>query len=115
MAARKPKETIAMTAVTEAVNSIGSSFRTRGRSIPSVRPLLERRFPFCTAQPLFGAVRAKQRRQRVPVRRSEHDFFFGGRETISNGRGGDGKKAELRGLDCTVWPLQKHNPGAVMG
>ena len=66
-----------MTAVTEAVNSIGSSFRTGGRSIPSARPLLERRFPFCTAQPLFGAVRAKQRRQRVPVRRSEHDFFFG--------------------------------------
>ena len=39
-----------MTAVTEAENSIGSSFRTGGRSIPSARPLLERRFPFCTAQ-----------------------------------------------------------------
>jgi hypothetical protein len=34
MAARKPNETIAMTAVTEAVNSIGSSFRIGGGIAP---------------------------------------------------------------------------------
>jgi hypothetical protein len=125
MAARKPNETIAMTAVTEAVNSIGSSFRNGGIPVPfgGTDPLIRlRRFPFRTAQALFGAVRADN---------APYGFRFAALRLIFSGAASkdcraDGKSGncdDRRGVRRPAWinrggivrPSRQHNPGAVVG